>query len=644
MCGIAGVVMRRGEGIDPSAMAGMSRILHHRGPDDRGYLLWRGNGAPLRARAIQADGPLRLGFVHCRLSIIDLSEAGWQPMTGANGRFDIILNGEIYNYIELREELARSGERFHSTSDTEVLLAAWSRWGEAALDRIVGMYAFAIVDWKERRLTLVRDCFGIKPLYYTALAGGIAFASEVKALLVLPDVSRRVAPEPLYQYLSAGLTDIDGETLLADIQQLPPATLMQVGLDDARISEPRRYWSLPARPCAGVDGDFAAASRRLRDLLAESVRLHLRSDVPVGALLSGGIDSSAIVALMREVGGARLDLHTFTYAADDDVIGEEHWADLAGSSARATMHKVRIAAGDLVQDIDELIAAQDLPFGGTSIYAQYRVFGAARHAGVKVMLDGQGADEMFGGYLFYNSARVASLIRAGRIGSALTLFGHSIGRSGLGAGRAAARVAAGLVPRPYLDTAQSLMRRIASQPWLDDRWFAARGGTNNRPLWEGRASLSEALATSFAGSNLPSLLRYEDRNSMVHSIESRVPFLTRSLVEFVFTLPEHFLIPDDGTNKSVLRAALRGLVPDAILDRRDKVAFATPEHRWLKRIDGWVTGVLASEAARAIPVLRSEALLSEWSAVRAGRRPFGWHIWRWLNLIRWTEQTGACFG
>ncbi len=261
MCGIAGVVMRRGESLSPCALAAMSGILNHRGPDDLGYLLWRGADAPLRARAIPTDEPLRLGFVHCRLSIIDLTQTGWQPMASANGRLDIVFNGEIYNYVELREELGCAGEQFHSTSDTEVLLAAWARWGEAALDRIVGMYAFAIVDWQQRRLTLVRDCFGIKPLYYAPLPGGIAFASEVKALLALPSVSRRVAPEPLYQYLSAGLTDIDGGTLLADIRQLPPATTIHV--DDERDlvtgenGDARKREGHPSQPraCQCEDGN-----------------------------------------------------------------------------------------------------------------------------------------------------------------------------------------------------------------------------------------------------------------------------------------------------------------------------------------------------------------------------------------------------
>jgi asparagine synthase (glutamine-hydrolysing) len=441
--------------------------------------------------------------------------------------------------------------------------------------------------------------------------------------------------------LSDGLTDLGSETLLADIRQLPPATLMTIDLDRVDVGEPQRYWSLPER--LRGDRDFEETAQELRDLLADSVRLHLRSDVPVGAALSGGIDSSAIVALMREVGGAKLDLHTFTYAADDEVIGEERWADLAGRAACATMHKVHIAPADLVRDIDKLIASQDLPFGSTSIYAQYRVFAAAKQAGITVMLDGQGADEMFGGYLFYNSARMASLLREGRLATALQLFRGSVGRSGLSASRAGMRAAAGLVPKWQARNAQRLMRCMTRRRWLNDRWFRERGCTGARAILQSRASLSDSLAETFASTNLPSLLRYEDRNSMSHSIESRVPFLTRSLVEFIFTLPEHFLIADDGTNKSILRAALRGLVPQPILERRDKIGFATPERDWLTQLGEWVTPILRGDTAREIPALRNKAMLSEWAAVRSGRRRFGWHIWRWLNLIGWSEQTGASF-
>jgi asparagine synthase (glutamine-hydrolysing) len=638
MCGIGGIVTRQAQAFPYAALAEMGRTLQHRGPDDYGVLLWGGEGAPRRGRDLDFAGPTLIGLVHRRLSIIDLTASGWQPMSSRDERFDIIFNGEIYNYVELRKELEASGEHFRSTSDTEVLLAAWGRWGAAALDRLVGMYAFVIVDWRQRRLTLVRDCFGIKPLYYVVWPQGFAFASEVKALL--PLASRKVAPQPLYQYLMYGLTDIDGETLFADVRQLAPATVMDVPFDQASPPIERRYWQLPTE----VDGEigFDEAAARLREQLLDNVRLHLRSDVPVGACLSGGIDSSAIVMMMRAVGGSNVDLHTFTYAADGLALNEEGFADTVGAAAGATMHKVRLEPGELVRDLDRLIADQDLPFVSTSIYAQHRVFAAARGAGIKVMLDGQGADEMLAGYPFYASSRIASLVRGGELRNAASLLAHSA-RNSSGAVQSLLRTAAALVPPRVLEAAAGLIRRSRAGRGINHRWFAERRALDDRSFWEHRSSLRASLAATFGATNLPALLRYEDRNSMAHSIESRVPFLTRAFAEFVFSLPERFLIAADGTSKSVLRAALRGIVPGSVLDRRDKIGFQTPEPNWLSDLGDWVSAVLTSETARAIPVLQADAALFEWSAVREGRASFSPRIWRWLNVIRWTEQTGARF-
>jgi asparagine synthase (glutamine-hydrolysing) len=306
------------------------------------------------------------------------------------------------------------------------------------------------------------------------------------------------------------------------------------------------------------------------------------------------------------------------------------------------MHKIRLEPGELVRDLDRLIADQDLPFGSTSIYAQHRVFAAARDAGIKVMLDGQGADEMLAGYPFYASARVASLIRGGELRAATSLLAHST-RQSPGTRRSLLRAAAALLPPGLLQSAAALFRRSRAGRGLNHRWFAERHALDDRSFWEDRSSLRAALAATFGETSLPALLRYEDRNSMAHSIESRVPFLTRSFAEFVFSLPERFLIAADGTGKSVLRAALRGIVPDAVLERRDKIGFETPEPSWLGEVGGWVSSVLGSETARAIPALASDAVLLEWSAVREGRASFTPRIWRWLNVIRWTEQTGARF-
>ncbi len=635
MCGIGGVLSRQIESFPKTGFVEMSDAIWHRGPDDTGYLFWNGEAQPRRSRTIET-GNAKLALAHRRLSIIDLSASGRQPMTSADGRYDIIFNGEIYNYVELRDELRAAGHIFRSNSDTEVLLAAWVHWGKAALGRLIGMYAFAVIDWQTRRLILVRDCFGIKPLYYTAWAGGFAFASEVKALLHLPAVSRRIAPAPLFQYLAFGLTDVGGETLFADIRQLPGASLIEIDLDTATAGQPERYWSLPSEVDQGIS--FEAAARRLRDLFADSIRLHLRSDVPVGAALSGGIDSSAIVMAMREIGGATADIHTFTYAADDPVIAEEHWADLVNTAARTTAHKVRIQPDDLVRDLDRLIFDQDLPFGSTSMYAQHRVFGAAAAAGIKVMLDGQGADEMFAGYRFYASARVVSLLREGRLSEALQLLANAARLpGGGGAARTMLRVLAGLAPG--LAGASDLYGRSrATRAALNRSWFTERGATDGATTTEGRSSLRDSLALTFSQTSLPALLRYEDRNSMAHSIESRVPFLTRPLVEFARSLPEEFLMSADGSGKTVLRAALRGLVPDAVLDRRDKIGFQTPERGWFSQLDSWVQDTLSSDAARRIPVIDIAAALAEWADVREGRKTMDWRIWRWLNLIRWSER------
>ncbi len=353
------------------------------------YVFRHGPGVPCRAEGpdtstgmnlppiADLDGqPFDLALGFRRLSIIDLSETGHQPMPSSDGRYWIIFNGEIYNYVELRMELEALGHRFRSHSDTEVLLAAYAQWGPKALLRLVGMFACAILDTHERKLFLARDPFGIKPLYYVRSAGFFAFASEIKALLDIPGLRRTVNPERLYLYLRHGLTDHGSETMFAHIRQLPAAHYLEIPLQGGPSSLPQQYWSmdLSRHPTYSFD----EAAEQLRELFVHNIRLHLRSDVAVGAALSGGIDSSSIVSAMRHVEGEKLELHTFTHVAEDPSINEEHWAEMAGQAASAAIHKVKPTAEDLACDLERLIAMHDEPFGSTSIYAQYRVFGLAR--------------------------------------------------------------------------------------------------------------------------------------------------------------------------------------------------------------------------------------------------------------------------
>jgi asparagine synthase (glutamine-hydrolysing) len=642
MCGIVGLWSTRREPVDLARLERAAARIAHRGPDDAGFAGLDGaRSLRLTRRLADLEGS-SLALAHRRLSILDLTEAGWQPMATPDGRFTIVYNGEIYNYLELGRELEARGVTFRSRCDTEVLLHAYATWGTEAFGRVIGMYALGIVDSLERRVILARDFFGIKPLYYAAREGAFAFASEIKALLELGHVRRAVSADRLHAYLRSGLADVGEETLFADVRQLPPGHLLELSLDDARVPEPRRYWRVDAERTS--DLSFERAAEQLRELFLDSVRLHLRSDVPVGAALSGGIDSSAIVAAMRHVEPA-LDLHTFSFAADDPAVSEESWADMAGGAARSVVHKVRPTARELAADLDDLVASQDEPFGSTSIYAQYRVFKLARETGIKVMLDGQGADEMLAGYPYFMAGRLGSLIRRGRWLEARRFYGRARRLPHVQPRALLLNTGDALFPDRLRPAAKSVLRqkRVLAADWLNEGWFRDRGvEPSPLPRLRARSLLREQLAYSLEH-GLPPLLRYEDRNSMAHSIESRVPFLTPQLAGFLFSLPEEYIISRDGVSKSVFRAAMRGIGPDAILDRRDKVGFQTPEQRWLATLQPWVDAVLRSDAARAIPALNHDRLQREWAEIAAGRRPFDRRAWRWVNLIKWAELNGATF-
>jgi len=638
MCGIAGLVLRKPGKVERGLVESLLHHLAHRGPDDQGVLWWGKDGTQTDKHPEEREETQVL-LVHRRLAILDLSPRGWQPMGTADGRYWIVLNGEIYNFLELRRELEALGHVFRSHSDTEVLLAAWAEWGQEALKRLVGMFAFALLDTKERELYLVRDFFGIKPLYYAPFREGLAFASEIPPLLDLPGVGRKVNPGRLYRYLRFGLTDEGQETLFANVFQVPPAHYLRIKLEGDIRPELFRYWEL--RLNQPLDIGFTEAAEKLRELFLENVRIHLRSDVPVGAALSGGVDSSSIVAAIRHLEPG-LELHAFSFVADDDPVSEERYVDLAAQASGAIVHKVRITPEELVADLDHLVRVQGEPFGSTSIYAQYRVFRLAKEVGIKVMLDGQGADELLAGYVPYGAARVASLLAEGRWREALELL-RALGRLP-GRGRVWMHLLDKLLPAHLNGLARRLGGYDLAPDWLNGRWFWERGVGFVPPSqlngWV-KERLRKELLESLTQTSLPHLLRYEDRNSMAYSIESRVPFLTPALAEFVLNLPEEYILSPDGVSKAVFRAAMRDLVPDPILDRKDKIGFATPELRWLRSLVPWVEERLSEEALASIPALRADAVWKEWHCVLEGKRRFDFRVWRWVNLVAWSEAFGV---
>ncbi len=375
----------------------------------------------------------------------------------------------------------------------------------------------------------------------------------------------------------------------------------------------------------------------MRDLFIENVGLHLRSDVPVGAALSGGIDSSAVVMAMRHIQGHQLDLHTFTYVADDPSINEENWADIAGLAAQATMHKVQPGSDDLIAGLDRLINVQGEPFGSTSIFAQSCIYKLVNKTGIKVTLDGQGADEMLAGYPSYYAARFASLIRQGHPVQALEFLKCAASQGNMSAMKILLRGGQYLLPAQLNGVARGLVGEGLIPTWMNGAWFEKRGVNPQRQQsTSGKNILRDELANTLLDKTIPALLRYQDRSAMSYSVECRVPFLTTKMAEFLFSLPEEFLISKKGETKAVFRQAMRGIVPDAILDRKDKIGFATPQQHWLGANKAWLSDAL--ECGDHLPVFNNKGFKAEQQRLLSGEQRNDSAAWRWINFTKWAAM------
>jgi asparagine synthase (glutamine-hydrolysing) len=345
MCGIVGSVQVAPVEPYREEVRRAMRAMAHRGPDGEGF---REFTVSNREASSGEESTATVLLGHRRLAIIDLSESARQPMSTTSGRFHVIFNGEIYNYREIRTELEIFGHPFRTASDTEVLLMGWERWGTALLPRLIGMFSFAILDRDKSVLVLARDPFGVKPLYYIQAQQSLVFASEIAPLLDFPHTSRQVDPQTLYEFLLGGMGDHSNKTFFQSIHQLPAAHYLSVACQSPGNAQPVRYWGLRTTPPERISAK--EASSRFRDLFEESIVLHLRSDVPVGVSLSGGMDSSAITVMARSVQGPETPLHTFSYVADDPHLSEERWCAIVARATSAQQHLVRIHSNELIED------------------------------------------------------------------------------------------------------------------------------------------------------------------------------------------------------------------------------------------------------------------------------------------------------
>lgn len=639
MCGIFGWAISaasRKQPVRPVAER-LFIALKHRGPNDSGYAVFD----TCRKRFSEKDQTqpdenlLLLG--QTRLSIIDLSSAGHQPMSSPDGRYTLVFNGEIYNYVELRRELESQGVCFVSHSDSEVLLHWAAKYGPAGLTRLTGMFAFALFDAAENTLFCARDFFGIKPFYYYNGSSGFNFASELPALLEFPGVPRRVSPQMAYSYLCFGQYDIGDSTFLKGVLQLLPGHYLKIDLNHPGTVIPKCFWRPDLSKRSNMS--FADAAARVKEIFLDNVRLHLRSDVPLGVALSGGIDSSAVTCAVRHL-EPDAEIHTFSFVARNSEFSEENWMHKVAKHANVVPHMVELEPGDLVNDLDLMIQNLGEPFGSTSIYAQRRVFQLARECGVVVTLDGQGADELFGGYQGYPGPRLASMLLRGDIIGALRFFNATTSWPDRPRREVMRRMFREFTPDFLMTMGLQLAGQNPVPEWLDTGAMKDAGIrlgllSDQSKLYPSRDRMRQTLAYQLTWHGLPQLLRHGDRNSMAFSIESRVPFLTREMAEFSLSLPESYLVDPSGRSKAVFREAMRGIVPDEVLDRRDKIGFATPEKQWLLSLSGWVDMTLQN--AENIPYIQLDKIRREWRNICSGSAPFDWRVWRWINYVRWVE-------
>lgn len=598
MCGISGIINRNNQAVNESSLQEMNARIQHRGPDGDGFYFGE-----------------NFAFGHRRLSILDLSTDGSQPMEYAS-RFTITYNGEIYNYIELREELKTAGFQFHSKTDTEIILAAYMHWGENCVNRFNGMWSFAIFDKEKNTVFCSRDRFGVKPFYFTQTDSTFAFGSEIRQLL--PFLEKvQCNHQLLLDYLILGIEEHTNNTFFEGIQKLQPGSNLVYDLSTHQF-EIKPFYSLESNPeLKNVSEEKAV--ELYRNQLYDSVRLRMRSDVEVGTCLSGGLDSSSITAFSAEI--LREDSHAKIKAihakVDEKSIDESDFAKKVANHCDSDLLLVEPTVKDFKNALEKVIEIQEEPFGSPSIILQYFVLKKARENKCLVMLDGQGGDETLLGYERYYPAFIMKHKGLGKISS----FFNSSKNS---------RLSKMELMKYYLYFTNYRFRIRQ----LKKRHNYIRKNVLSQfesPILKESASkylkIEELQKLELQKTQLPHLLKYEDKNSMANSVETRLPFLDYRCVELALSLPDEYKIKE-GWTKNILRKAIDSRLPEAVVWRKDKLGFNAPEKGWL--------GSMQTEMNEAV---QQSALLNE----LIDKQKFNFASldlrtqWRLFNIARWED-------
>lgn len=658
MCGISAIFRKKSLNSIVQDISKMTSLVRHRGPDDEGYVFFAteqngklvagGKDTPKQVNEAQhryspkhnveaiSEQDFDVALGHRRLSILDLSSAGHQPMCSDNEQLWITYNGEVYNYLEIRKQLESLGYQFNTETDTEVILKAYQAWGLESFNHLNGMFAFVIFDRKKSTVIAVRDRFGVKPLYYWLSPNGtIAFASEIKQFTALTDWNPKINGQRVYDFLNWGVLDHTSETCFKNVMQLRGGEYLSFSLDDLPyLPKPKKWYTLaPSK----FHGNLEEAAKHFKELFESSIQLRLRADVDIGSCLSGGLDSSSIVCvannlfLDNKIYGRQ---KTFSACSDVQRFDERLFIDSVVSATGVDAHYTYPRLENLFNDCQDVIWHQDEPFASTSIYAQWLVFKLSKEKGVKVMLDGQGADEHLAGYHGFFGNRFYDLFCSLRW---KTLFDEIGSTKALHNGLSPLSSLLGkFVPSLLVQPLRRIMGRSATKPdWLNLELLQANDCLPN--INGTKKTVVDQSIQQILHSSLPMLLHWEDRDSMAHSIESRTPFLDYRLVEFTLGLSSDHKI-SDGWTKRVLRESMKGILPENIRTRIDKLGFVTAEEEWLRRQDPKrfrqaLEDSIEKSAGLLLPSARK--LLDD---MIDGKCPFSYLPWRMIILGYWIDR------
>lgn len=636
MCGINGIITKTDN--YKKSLAQMNDLVKHRGPDDEGYVLINsGSNSFLQCSGNDSIPYIKdkyqnfkhanlenydVLFAHRRLSIIDLSENGHCPMSSIDNNIWITFNGEIYNYLELREELENNGFKFRTRTDTEVIINSYIFWGTECLNKFNGMWAFAIWNGLEKKLFLARDRFGVKPLYYTLTNNAFAFSSEMKPLIYFSQKKAELNKDKIPFYLIYGNRLNTNQTYLKDVYSLPSSHFIIYNDNKINIT---KYYEIPVKSQNSKNDN--ELKQTIVDIMSDSIKLRFRSDVAVGSCLSGGFDSSSIVSLSKQIN--KNSLNTFSAVWEEKECDESEYIDIVNSEYGCIPNKIIPKAEEFDNIFDKLTYHQEIPTEGPGLYPQWYVMKSASTK-VKVLLDGQGGDEIFGGYLLLGYY-LRSLIKDKSMLKIITgshQFLKFLFNNGFHS------FSSWIFPEQYRRFTESNFSKkfkiINSEHYNENDLKILL--KSDEPETRFKNFVNNVSYQFIYSQTLPSLLHYEDRSSMAHSIESRVPFLDYRLVELGINLkPEHLSLK--GVSRPLYRKALSKYLPGKIISRKDKMGFPTPFSKWTK-------GILKEMILENL--LKPNALINEFIDKKqlrvnldhhySGKKDYSWEIWRLLSL------------